>query len=52
MEWSSKAFYENALQADKSVADHTTNDLCDFKQDSPCIMLYIDTAGCDMFEAE
>lgn len=51
MKWSSSYVYENALIADKSVENHTLNDLNNMTEE-PCILMYIDTAGCEMYEAE
>ncbi|KAM3134145.1 hypothetical protein pb186bvf_013766 [Paramecium bursaria] len=52
MQWSSQQFYQGQLIAAKQVENHTTNDLSDFKQDDPIILVYIDTAGTDMYEEE
>lgn len=49
MGWSSKEVYDGQLIAHSSVKDHSIKD---FGSDSPLILLFIDTAGCDMLEAE
>jgi superfamily I DNA and/or RNA helicase len=49
MTWSSQEVYGGQLVADETVKSHTIKD---FGGDNAMILLFIDTAGCDMPEAE
>ncbi|XP_074599433.1 DNA-binding protein SMUBP-2-like [Brevipalpus obovatus] len=51
MEWSSKSFYSNHLQADDSVRTHLLGDIVPSISTCPALSM-IDTAGCDMMELD
>ena len=49
MKWSSDEVYEGKLKADKSVKEHSLKDM---NPEANTILLFIDTSGCDQYEAE
>ena len=50
MEWSSREMYQGALQADIAIASQSLSDLQEFKCGDYPILVFIDTAGCEMEE--